>query len=279
VDSLLALHRHDPHVLVRGLVKFAFRRTRHLHLDYRRLIEDTCRRADAVVCTTEEQRQQILPFCPNAHVILDFQPEAGGRAKTDYARREVFNLVWEGLAWSLLTFRPAVDALRELERRHRIALHLVTDLRWPLAFGDTLRVSTRMRVRRLIPLREIYLYEWNPHLITELCTAADLAIIPIPLDQPIYAGKPENKLVLFWRMGMPVVTTATAAYERAMRGAGLAMTCRTTEDWIRTIERYMGDEAARREAGERGRAYAEANYSESRLLSQWDAVFASLGGR
>ncbi len=118
---------------------------------------------------------------------------------------------------------------------------------------------------------------WNRETFAALATACDLAIIPIPLDRPFFTGKPENKLVLFWRMGIPVLASPTPAYERAMRGAGLAMTCRTTEDWVRQIELYMGDESARREAGERGRAFAEANYSEARLLGQWDAVLASVG--
>jgi glycosyltransferase involved in cell wall biosynthesis len=277
VDSYLAVRRTDPVAAVRGLVKFLFRRTRRLHLDYTRLIEDTCRRADAVICTTEEQRRDILAYCPNVHVILDFQPEATTRVKTDYARGDTFHLVWEGLPWNLTTFSVVADALAQLKRRHRIELHLLTDLDWPLLFGDMLKVSTQSRVRSILPLPDVHLYQWNRHLLAPLSTACDLAIIPIPLDQPFFAGKPENKLVMFWRMGMPVVTSATPAYERAMKGAGLPMTCRTTEDWVRVLERYMDDEAARREAGERGRAYAESHWSEESLVSQWDAVFDSVG--
>jgi hypothetical protein len=48
---------------------------------------------------------------------------------------------------------------------------------------------------------------------------------------------------------------------------------------VRVLERYLDDEAARREAGERGRAYAESHGSEERLISQWDAVFDSIGAR
>jgi len=37
-------------------------------------------------------------------------------------------------------------------------------------------------------------------------------VIPAVLGEPMFAGKPENKLLLFWRMGMPVITSSTAAY-------------------------------------------------------------------
>jgi hypothetical protein len=61
-----------------------------------------------------------------------------------------------------------------------------------------------------------------------------------------------------------------------MRGAGLALTCRTAEEWERTLERLMDDEPARREAGERGRSHAEEAYGEVGLLARWDGVMRSV---
>ena len=276
VDSHLAVPRTDLRSALRGAFKFAFRHTRHLHLDYRALIAATCRRADAVVCTTEEQKGDIRGLCPNVHVILDFQPEAAKQVKTDYGAGNVFNLVWEGLPGNLVTFSCIADALRRLRTRRKIALHLITDLERAIGSTHVWMRPTKPWARRLIGIDEIYLYEWNQHVLPTISTACDLAVIPIPLDKPFFAGKPENKLMLFWRMGLPVVTSATPAYERAMRGAGLAMTCRTTDDWVRTLERYIDDEQARREAGQRGMAYAHAAHGEPRLLQKWDDVFASV---
>jgi hypothetical protein len=54
------------------------------------------------------------------------------------------------------------------------------------------------------------------------------------------------------------------------------MACRTPEEWTDTLERFMDDESARREAGEQGRRFAERYYSEEAILGQWDGVFASL---
>lgn len=276
VDSYLAVPGWNPRSAFRGVFKFALGHTRRLHLDYRRLIEASCRRADAVICTTEEQRQGILAFCPDVHVILDIQSEAARRVKTDYTRGEVFHLVWEGLGQNVKTFREIAGALRALAARRRLALHLITDLEYPLGSTHFWMRPTRELVRDVLGIDQVYLYQWNVNLVSALCTACDLAVIPIPLDTPFLRGKPENKLVLFWRMGLPVVTSATPAYERAMRGAGLSMTCRTAEEWLNMLERLLDDETARREAGQRGLAYAGEAYGEASLLSKWDAVFESV---
>jgi len=42
------------------------------------------------------------------------------------------------------------------------------------------------------------------------------------------------------------------------------------------LEKYMNDESARREAGQKGKAFADKNYSEEIMLSQWDKLFASV---
>jgi hypothetical protein len=78
-------------------------------------------------------------------------------------------------------------------------------------------------------------------------------------------------------MGIPTIVSATPAYSRAMEACGLTMACATTEEWLATLDRFIGDEAARREAGAAGRRYAETTHGEQALLRRWDAVFESLG--
>jgi hypothetical protein len=120
------------------------------------------------------------------------------------------------------------------------------------------------------------LHEWNEKTCSDIISQCDLAVIPIPLNDPLSAGKPENKLLLFWRMGMPVVVSATAAYARAMQLSGLSMACRTKNEWLEVLEKYIIDENARRDAGQRGRVFCENNYSEEKTLELWDEVFRSL---
>jgi glycosyltransferase involved in cell wall biosynthesis len=276
VDSYLDAPRLDPRALVRGAAKFAFGHTRHLHLDYRALLERTCRRADAVVCATEEQRQTLLRYCPNVHVILDFQPEVESRVKPAYATSGVFKLVWEGLPENVATFRAIAPVLRDLRRRRPFELHLVTDRLRALGSTHIWMVPTERLAHDVLRLDGVHLHEWSQESLPAVALACDLAVIPIPLGNRLLAGKPENKLILFWRMALPVVTSATPAYLRTMGAAGLDMACRTDEEWTRTLERCMDDEAARRDAGRRGHEYAVKTFAVESLLRRWDDAFSSV---
>ena len=279
IDSYLAIPQWNLKGLLRGLSKFVTRQSRYLQFSYRKAVQKMCQRSDAVICSTEEQKRQILPFCKNVHIILDFQKSEVRTTKTDYSRGDVFNFVWEGLA---SPNRPVFPLLRKVLEpiwpNHKIALHLVTDLVYGQYHNKYVKRHTVDDIRKVFGdfAKNVYLYQWNSQLFSIIACACDLALIPLPMDDPFYAGKPENKIILFWRLGIPVVVSAIPTYERVMRRCHLPMACRTQVEWQQTLERYMNDEAARREAGQAGKRFAEEHYSEERIMECWDNLLASL---
>lgn len=274
IDSYLALPRWSPKSLLRGAAKFAARETSRPVLDYHRAIEAMCRRADAVVCSTPEQRADLLRLCPEVHVILDAHLDLATNLKTSYEAGDTVNLVWEGQPHTVDDFLVIAPVLQRLAARRPLALHLVTDLEYAKYARRFSRQRTSTLARRILP--STYLYEWNVHLLADIVTACDLALIPLDLDDPFARGKPENKLLLLWRLGMPVVTSASPAYVRAMTAAGVDLTCRTTAQWEEVLERAIDDAELRRDAGHRGRAYVEANHDLDAILARWDALFARI---
>lgn len=274
IDSYLAIPRSDLKGQLRGLAKFLTRQHRRPRLNHWRAIEAMCRRADAVVCTTAEQKREIEKFCSNVHIILDNHTAVTRQVKKDYRAGKVFQLVWEGLPATLDSLWLIKDALRAFGRQHAFALNVVTDPFYYRYLGRYGRRNTLDIVRGLgMP---VTLHEWNETICADIICKSDAAIIPLDLHDPFAAGKPENKLLLFWRIGMPTVVSASPAYARAMAGAGLNAACTSSDDWCRTLEFLLTQESARAEAGRRGRAYAEANFSEVQLLARWDAMFASI---
>ncbi len=281
VDAYLASGNRDWKALFRGPAKFAVRQNRHLLLDYAEGIRQMCRRADAVICATAEQQEDIRPYCSNVRIILDFHSTVTSKVKQDYAAGDVFNLVWEGLPGNLVYFSQIRGVLQEIRRRRPLALHLVTDLE----YGEYLhgkvgrRYTTDLARRTFGTLDGVNLYAWNEQTAATIITACDLALIPLDLEHPLICGKPENKLLLFWRMAMPVIASATPAYARVMRDSGLHMACSTAQEWAEMLDRFLSDEPARRSAGLRGRQFTEQHYSVEQMLSQWDEVFASVLSR
>lgn len=275
VDAYLATPILSTKGLLRGVAKFAVRQNRYLLLNYAAGIREMCRRADAVICSTAEQQRDIRAYCQNTHIILDFQGSTVLSSKKDYAAGEVFSLVWEGLPGSLWFLSEIRDVLQELQRKRRIALHAVTDLSYGKYLdGRYVHRRTEDLARKIFD--PLYLYTWSEQTCSAIICACDLAVIPIPLQDPLLAGKPENKLHLFWRMGMPAVVSATPAHTRAMQQCCLPMACQTAEDWRLALDRYVFDEHARREAGQQGKAFAERHHGEERMLAEWDDVFHSI---
>ena len=276
VDSYLAEPRTTVKPWLRGVVWYATGRHRRVRFDYRETVRDMCRRADAVVCTTEEQKKDIGRYCHNVRVVLDVHDAVVRTTKKDYRAGEPFNLVWEGLPSNLPQIVTIRDVLRDIHKRRPLVLHIVTDPDQPRFLGHFGRVQSLDLARRTFD--EVRLHPWEERTAADIMCGFDLAVIPIDLSDPFVAGKPQNKLLLFWRMGMPVVASATPAYRRSMGEAGLeSLACSDRGEWAAALDRMMTDENLRRAAGERGRAVTQRLYNTESLLARWDSVFASIG--
>jgi len=274
IDSYLAIPRNEIKGRLRGLAKYIAGKSKYLRLNQWKAIESMCCRADAVVCATNEQESYIKPFCDNVHQILDVHTTVQNRVKIDYKTNKVFNIVWEGLPGNAYAFNLLRSVFKELDEKYEIALHFVTDLSYQQYLGRYGKTYTSDVVKGLS--KHVYIYEWNEIMCSEIICSSDLAVIPVDLNNPLVKGKPENKLLLFWRMGVPTITSATPAYERAMKKANLDMSCKTKDEWLSKLEKYIKDEKSRETAGVSGKRVADTEYSEAGILKKWDDMFDSI---
>ena len=274
VDSYLDIPRTNPKALLRGPAKFVAGEARTPFFTYRGALERILRRADATTCATPEQAAAIRPLCPNVHPILDFQTRMITTVKEDYRASEPFNLVWEGLGENARWFSAIREPLAEISRKRPVVLNLVTAIHFKQLSQRFWTRETAAIVRKSFD--EVRVHQWSEETVASVATMCDLALIPLPLDRPLEAGKPESKLISFWRMGLPTVTSATAAYTRVMSAAGESLHCATDSEWVNALEGLIESEAARERAGRAGRAYAESHYSDERLSEAWDAALESI---
>ena len=276
IDSYLLIPKNEFKGNLRGLAKYFAGKSKYLKLNHWSAIEEMCFRSDAVICSTNEQSYRIMPFCSNVHKILDVHKSVSYKVKSDFTSGNVFNIVWEGLPGNLYAFNLFKEVFKNLEKKYEIALHFVTDLNY-FRYLDKYGKSNSMRIVENLTKRT-YFYQWNELTCAEIITKCDLAIIPVDLNNQLVKGKPENKLLLFWRMGIPTITSSTPAYKRAMLTAGLDMSCSDKKEWFSKIEEYILDEKARRRAGLNGLKTSKLNYSSSEIVKQWDNVFNSIKG-
>src|SRR4051794_24945132 len=84
IDAYLAGPASDWKWRGRGVAKFAIGEIARPVADYRRAIEAMCARADAVICSTAEQKRDIERFAGNVHVVLDAHFELGETVKRSH---------------------------------------------------------------------------------------------------------------------------------------------------------------------------------------------------
>jgi hypothetical protein len=259
---------------LKGLGRRALGTDSRLSADFMQTLIGASEAADAVICSTEEQRETIRRYNPNVFLSFDWFGGDLGAPKTDYTRGEKLRIVWEGQAVTLENLLALREPLNDL--RNSIEIHVVTDPILRRYFGRFGATDSRSILKGIEA--PIVFHPWERETFSKLITASDLAVIPIDTAQAMMRGKPENKLVLLWQLGMPVLTSATPAYERAMAAAGLDMVCRSEAEWRSGLERMIGASAEALAAiGTKARTHALTAYSTEEFQKRFDAVFEAVG--
>jgi hypothetical protein len=158
----------------------------------------------------------------------------------------------------------------------KVHVHFATDSTY-CRFGSSHFCQPTFRILQKVfsdSSARFHLYDWNAATFSSIAASCDLALIPIP-DDPVMTGKPENKLLLLWSIGLPVVTTSTPSYARVMDAAGLPFACTTAEDWRNRILGLMSGEDVRSSYMVAANRYVARHCSDEALLSAWGRVFAA----
>ena len=278
VDSYLATPVLSFYGLFRGLAKYLSGKHKYCQLNEKKSIESMCRRADIVICSTQEQKNHIRRYCDDVRIILDVKSEYHNHRMTlkSELKNNELNIAWEGVPHNIKSFTVIRDALSILSKQYQINLHLITALKYKKYMNKYLTKHTINEVKKYIDINNIYLYQWNELTVSHISSACDFAVIPINSNDTMDNGKPEDKLLIFWLMGLPAVVSETPAHLRAMKGAGVSMACISTNDWVSTIKDIVENKTKRDQSAKKGFAYASRVNSVEAIMSLWDDLFEDI---
>lgn len=277
VDSYLKIEPWDLKANLRGLAKYVMGQHRYLEWNYNDSVRCMIERADGVICSTPEQKEEYLVLNSNVHDILDFNGDQIKHVKTDYHMDDTLHLAWEGMGANAWTFQEIAPVLKRLHTRRPLALHLVTDVKYPSHAGPmALHREVKPVLKRLLGDIPVYLYEWNSAMLSAICTRCDIGLLPIPRKPAIYWAKPENRLLMLWQMGLPVLASSTPAYTRCMQAADNNEACENLDDWEEKLTGLIESEELRRQSAGRGRRYATEQANETILCQKWVAALESV---
>jgi hypothetical protein len=261
---------------LKGTARRALGTDSRLSMDVRRTLMRACEVADAVICSTEEQRETICRYNPNVFISFDYFGDELGEPKRDYSRSEKLRLAWEGQSTTLPNLQVIREPLNDLG--DKIELHIVSDPRIHRYFG---RFGGYASVDALEGIEcPVVYHPWDRATFSDLITSCDAAVIPIDQSNPLWWGKPENKLVLLWQLGMPVLVSSTPVYGRVMDAANINMNCASSGEWRTAIERlFVAPPSELERVGTQARRFADEAYSRDAFIDCFDRALASVGIR
>ena len=119
---------------------------------------------------------------------------------------------------------------------------------------------------------------WSPANLVSSAMLSNIAIIPIDTSVPIQRLKPENRLLIMWRLGLPCLTSDSPAYVRVSTEVETITVCRNLDEWYQNAVRLLSDPDLARIQVTKGQDYLRQTHSKESLLKKWDLAFDSVMG-
>jgi hypothetical protein len=152
IDSYLATPVLSFYGLFRGLAKYLSGKHKYCQLNQKKSIESMCKRADIVICSTEEQKNHIRRYCDDVRIILDVKSEYHNYRMTlqPELKNNELNIAWEGVPHNVKSFAVIREALSILSKQYQINLHLMTALKYKKYMNKYVTKHTINEVKKYI---------------------------------------------------------------------------------------------------------------------------------
>lgn len=276
IDGYLA--NENPIVdLARGIGKIGVRQLSGRPRKYSSALSEAISCANATICASEEQRAPIQQFTSNCHVILDFHEEfpfipfreKGGT---------FYKLLWEGQAFTASGLQSLEGVFAKLKKSAPLSLNIVTDLTTPRFLGQFGEKKTLERLGELPKILgdDFSIVPWSIPNVISNARNATISIIPLDPANALNSLKPENRLLIMWRLGLPCLTSPTLAYERVMSEAGVESICHNEVEWFNKLQELVISPTVQRNIVERGQNYIHEKHSVTDTLNRWDQAIESV---
>lgn len=244
------------------------------------IIQDFCNRSSAVICSSPEQEVTIKPYATNTHVILDSHnefPLLPFHSKNRMSS-ERLEILWEGMPYTLGAINQVSEALEFEAHGERLLLNIVTDPNYYRFFGKFFRQSTQDLIVKKLGTKsnQAALIPWERNSLIRAAKSASAAVIPITNSNPFQWMKPENRLLIMWRLGLPCLTSATPSYLRASAAATVDTICSTPGEWSQKLSKLLSDSSSSELIVNKGQKYLNEFHNTEVLLQKWDSAIESV---
>jgi hypothetical protein len=279
VDGYLAQEKSSLDVL-RGVSKVMLGQNRSLPKKFTSIIGDVCKHVQGVICSSSEQQATIEPHNSNVHIILDSHDEFRLQSYKDFAMNQRLprGLLWEGMPYTLDGFTLISQDLQKFMKRNELSLTMLTDLEYYQYLNRFKRVKTKNLISKIFngDLVGINLEKWSIERLQHESQIASLGVLPINTGNPIQNLKPENRLLIMWRLGLPVLTSDTPAYSRVAKLADVSIIPSLNTGWFELIEEMLKDPHYAQFTVQKGQEYLEKFHNFDIFNLAWNNAIRSV---
>lgn len=188
------------------------------------------------------------------------------------------SLMWEGMPFTAKGLLLLQETFSEVSKSRPISLEMVTDLTYPLFLGKYFYRGTANilgDIPRILGER-FTLTKWSLEAVVATARKSDLAVLPLDPAGTLNPLKAENRLLMMWRIGLPVLTSPSLAYNRVMAQTELDGVCANPAEWHQKVVEMIESPDLRQRSVERGQQYIRDTHSEKIVLEAWDKLFESV---
>jgi hypothetical protein len=243
-------------------------------------VKDFCLNSTAVICSSVEQQEVIASYCTNAHVILDSHDEIPLilPAKPGFSSPNKYRILWEGQPATIRGIKLVSPALTQLSKIAPLSLELVTDETYFKFLNKYLKRSTYNLIKREVrDVKDLVnITPWTPKNLVSRARESSIGILPIDLSVPMQKLKPENRLLIMWRLGLPCLTSPSPSYMRVANSAGVDLICDSPARWLTKLEELLQNPTYAYQEVVRGQNYLLKMHTRDVLLKKWDQAIESV---
>jgi hypothetical protein len=266
--------------LLRGTAKVATRQLSGMPRTFTHSVQELCSTVSAVVCSSPEQKEMITKYSKNVHVILDSHDEIPWLdfrgAEGEY--NKIKHLLWEGLPVTLGGIKTMNPALIHENAKYGTRIKFVTNKDYHRLLGQYFPASTETLLQKLLgPMnKNSEVVSWSVENLVSSAKNSSAAIIPVMVSNRLQYLKPENRLLIMWKLGLPTLTSATPAYSRVSKISESDITCESSSEWEAKLTLVHDDNDYAEELVHRGQKYLKENHTKELLLLKWDKAIYSV---
>ena len=238
-----------------------------------------CALADMVVVASNEQAELVKPFNGNVRIIRDSHDELGQPLPIkEFSTSSNLNIFWEGLGFTLIHFEDVANDLSEFLVSTNSVLHLVANEFYPRFAGKFGKVKAKKEVKKIFghAASRIMIHPWSEEMVSAIAAKCDFGIIPINQQNRFAQLKPENKLLIYWRLGLPTLFSDTPSYVRLASDVGVTEYSVKSGEWSGKLLEISEARGCLSENMPKAQEYLLRFHSENLILEQWREALNSL---